>query len=286
MAERSQTLSLTLVSPEDVAGSGEETIFAGAPETNAWLSLEVEDELVDLTNNAPCLHGRLIMAVRVYRSDVDLEYSLSVAHGELSADPEVVEEEAVESFFINLDTSLDLSKEGASEVLSAVWEGEVRDESGNLVANPPTYGAEQAAKGERVPWSLPAAPQSGSMSFANGVLSWPMKLHGTLRVRYLSVYERWLVTIEPREDESMYKAESYYSHVSAFYAGRAEDADLTPDFDCSSDSDDDDDDEDEDEQCYWHVIEVDPCTMEPTGKEWDEIAPCPDDEETDEEGAA
>lgn len=282
MADRHQPLSLTLISPEDLSG-GNDTVFDDAPETDAWLNLEQEEEYVGFPlENSPCLHGRLVVAVRVYRSDRELDYTLDLSHGELGDAPEAIEEEVETSQFLNLEQSLDLSREGIIDLLWARWEGTVRDSAGNIVANPPTYGQPGAAPSGPGALGRPTEPQRSAMSYSNGVLQWPQPLHGTLRVRYLTGYDRWLITLTPRAGMLRVKEEAYESTLSAFYAGRAENLELNISFDCGGSGGGDDDDEGEDEECWWDVIELDPCNDEPTGKTWRELAACPeatDDEE-------
>ncbi len=285
MADQSRNLSLTLISPEDLAGS-EQTVFDDADATESWLTLEQEEDYVGFPLvNSPCLHARLVVGLRVYRSGSGQGYTLDLSHGELSAGPEVVEEEIEASQFVNLATSLDLSRDGCRDLLFAYWEGTVRDSAGNVVPSPPTYGTPgQASSG---PGSLgrPTAGQASGMSYFDGVLQWPMKLHGTLRYRFLTGYDRWEVTLTPREGMSQYKPEAYESTVSAFYEGRADNCELSIDFDCSGSGGDDDDDDDK-EQCYVDVIELDPCTEEETGNTWREIEQCPDGDTGDDDAEA
>lgn len=276
MANQHQSLSLTLISPDDLTG-GSDTTFDDAPETDAWLKLEQEEDYIGFPlENSPCLHGRLVVAVRVYRSAAELEYTLDLSHGELGDTPEAIEEEVEQSQFLNLATSLDLSREGCLDLLWAVWEGTVRDSAGTIVANPPTFGQPGSAPAGPGAFGRPTVPQVSGMSFSNGVLQWPMPLHGTLRVRFLTGYDRWQITLTPRAGMSRAKEEAYESTLSAFYVGRAENLDLDISFDCGGSGGDDDENEGDDEQCYKHIIEVDPCTNEPTGNEWDEVVDCPE----------
>ncbi|MCB2217992.1 MAG: hypothetical protein KQH59_18170 [Desulfobulbaceae bacterium] len=274
MTEQYQPLSLTLTSPEDVAT--EETVFEGAEETDAWLKLEQEEDYVGYPmTNSPCLHARLVVGVRVYRSDRELEYTLELSHGTLSDAPEAIEEEVERSSFMNLATSLDLTDEGCLDLLWARWEGTVRDAQGNPVANPPTFGQPGQASSGPGALGRPTVPQLSGMSFANGVLQWPMALHGTLRYRFLTGYDRWEVTLTPRDGTNQFKPENYESTLSAFFAGRAENLELDVDFDCSG-TPGSDDEEEEQEGCVDHIIEVYGCNGDPTGEEWDEVVPCTD----------
>lgn len=287
MAEQNQNLSLTLISPEDLAGQDDDTVFDGAPETDAWLKLEQEEDFIGYpTENSPCTNHVLVLALRVFRSDPELEYVLDLSYGTLSPEVLAVEEEAEESHFINLDTELDISDAGAGNLLWARWEGTVRDSNGDVVANPPTYGQQGIAPYVRGGFGAPIVPQVSGMSYVDGVLAWPEKLHGSLRVRYLAAYDRWLVTLTPRDGANPYKPEAYESMASAFYAGRAENLELTADFDCGGSDDDEDEDDEEEGDCYDLHIKYHMCTGEEISRELVPV-PCPPEEDeaaTDPEG--
>lgn len=146
-------------------------------------------------------------------------------------------------------------------------------------------------------------------------LAWGQKVIGTLKVVYVVEYDVWPLAISARTvtgdsvgdydgsggsgedyDDSGYGVaictEAYDDHqpgtvyaatVYGVHSGGIETLEIeTPPLEgnCGGGGggDDDDDDDDGEESCYWHIIEVDPCTKEPTGKEWDEEAPCPGDE--------
>lgn len=80
----------------------------------------------------------------------------------------------------------------------------------------------------------------------------------------------------------------YAATIYGVYAGGVETLEIeTPPLEGNCDgggdsggsSSSDDEPDREEEECYWHIVEVDPCTNEPTGREWDEDAPCPDEED-------
>lgn len=262
-------------SPEDK--STDPIVDPNAPEYN--IRLEQGEELIDVTAGySPCVNKHLKTDILAFPSPGDLEYNLKpmVDHAVFLPGVEVIEDTKTESISVRLSNEVDLSRKGITRLISANWSGSVYDAEGNIVSDPPTYGDAEGGGG---PMPLGSVSSESGMVYEDGVLAWSQELVGTLNISYERTYFRHIISVEPKPDENPYKPESYEIDVAAFYNGKAETLSLSFSFDCESDDDDDDEEEPSPEPCYKRVIEYDPCTGDPTGREWTEPMPCPGDEE-------
>lgn len=200
--------------------------------------------------------GVLEVEVYVYRSRLDLPYTLTASFGELASGA-VGEASRTEYVSVALEDSYELDV-AVSGAVSAEWEGPVQDSTGSEIS-PPTI------------------TQSGN------VLSWGIEVAGTLQLQYNEERTVHILTITPRTGEDV-DAENpdsaYQSTVRAFWGeGELEELDVeVPELsgNCGGTGVSVDDDDD-DEQCVRKTYIVDPCTLEVLSTRTETIA-CPDED--------
>lgn len=201
-------------------------------------------------------NGELGVDINLPMPDGESPGELKASYGELSS-PTKKSSEHNESKAVSDAESLDL---GVSIVgnLSASWEGPVIAEDGSTVSPPPP------------------------LSVNGAVISWGVKVTGTLRLSYTEEHLSYTLKLTPREDlpegadkEDAYKSTLYLTDAEG--KTTAKEIDL-PDMSggCPGDASFSSAGEGESEGCVRHNVLVDPCTGEVI-REWDEAIPCPEE---------
>jgi len=191
--------------------------------------------------------GTLKVGIRAYITPADLNYSITITHGTLSAG-QITESNYADTVTFRMDSAY--LPEGISN-LQYEWEGPVLNEQGEQVANP-------------------------GVTVADGEASTSAPVYGNLRVTGTERYVYYIASIPQRSGSDINAndlSSVYAAKVIATWAGGATDLEINapdPGGDCYSVVTVNDDDE---EICYKKVVTVDPCTGEIQSEELQRV-PC------------
>jgi hypothetical protein len=288
MAEKNQSLSLTLISPLALPTSDprnpeyvkpDDPNDPNDPKNTDWLRIEqpawpeepeggfvkwLQDNKKGLSLDTYAEYfgkykswcteeGVLQVPIQIKKSPADLQYSLKASYGVLSPAAEETQEHAT-SITIKAEKEHDLAEAVQGDV-TAAWEGQVFAEDGSPLSPPPTISQDGAK------------------------LSWGVIATGTIRLKYSEEHDRYILTITPRENaDPQDKSSAYQSTVFAAWSGGVETHEVQlPSMtgNCGGSKNEEGEDEKKNEKCVRHNILVDPCTMEVI-REWDEEIECPD----------
>lgn len=231
MAEQHTSLSITFVGGGQTSGDWLKLEQAPWPDAMSasdfteWLNAqgEVPDiwSLMSLWQQylSQCdEEGGFDAEIQVNRSRSDLVYTLAATWGELSG-KSIIEETREQSITIALEDRHPFDFL-LLNLISAAWEGPVRNEYGETVAAPPI------------------TLQGDGLYFGGG------KYLGSVRVRYVRQYDRYLLHIVPRLDADQFAElavsngttaprvqdlkDAYASTVTAFWGGQAEMLEIDP----------------------------------------------------------
>lgn len=263
-----QTISLTLVSPlsavdaddEPTADDIDQVPIPEAPDGgyNGWLQeqgLQSTPENLAKYNDTykPWCNEDGSLAIK-FNSAKD-PASLKASYGDLSPGQAEISEHNETKTVANAE-SLDLGGNIIGTVVAS-WDGPVLAEDGATI------------------FPQPAISVSGS------VISWGVKVNGTLRLRYAEEHTTYTLTITPRSDVDAGDKDAAYQ--STIYVTDENGKTTTKEVDlpdmsgaCPGDAGfGDTPSDDDDAQCVRHNIEVNPCTGEIL-REWDEPMDCPE----------
>lgn len=198
----------------------------------------------------------LEIEIYVYRSRIDLPYTLTASYGELSegavgSAPRTVYEN------IGMASSHQLDVETDSGI-TASWQGEVFDNSGTSIAAP-------------------------VINQLDNTLSWSEEVVGTLQLQYDEVRTVHILTITPRDNEDIDPENpdsAYESVVRAFWAGDYQELEVElPDMSGSCGGAGNTSSSGDEEQCVRKRIVVDPCTLEVKSTTTEAMV-CPEEDDT------
>ncbi|MGV0961856.1 MAG: hypothetical protein ACOYB1_18680 [Limnohabitans sp.] len=204
--------------------------------------------------------GSLEVGIEVHKSRSALAYKLIASYGTLSQ-ASAGESDKVESHSVEAGDEIDLQANIDGDA-AVTWEGPIYDEDGVQLDQPPT------------------------VTQASGKLTLAQKVTGTVRTSYTATYDKYTLTITPRDaanSDPKDKGSAYQSTVMAFWGnGHVEKLDvsmpsMTGNCGAGLDSDDDEDPEDEkyDGDCYDLYIKYHKCTGEEISRELKSVK-CPE----------